>query len=424
MAEPTPAETAGREHKASQRVYRNTGYMMVNSALTLAFGVAVTVILARGLGPRLLGIYATLTALTGILAILVDFGSDMTLTRQAARDHRRVKQLAAAAGLAKILFTFWPATLVLVFFPLLQGYDDRQTRLAFGVGLLVLALEGIWSVFSASLKGLERMGPVARINVAGAALQAAAALSIFVVPWPLAAAAAALAASAGLRALLGWYSFRRAVAETAPLAAHQPLIGEIRSLAPAAAIFFLTSVVFTLHDRLDIVLVSMISGAEEAGYYGIASRFTAWLSILPGAMVAALYPYLSRRPDRDPATFRRLRLAAVIYGTAAALAALTLGRPLIRLVLGDDYAPAWGPMALRAWVLPLMMFAHFLAIRLYSQGRERQVAWRTAAGLLVNLAANLVLIPLYGGMGAAVAAVASGLTVTFLLWQLGRGSPK
>lgn len=422
MAEPTQKEPSGSEWEASQRVYRNTGYMAVNSALTLALGVAVTIILARGLGPRLLGIYATLTALTGILAILVDFGTDMTLTRQAARERLGVRRLAAAAGLAKALFTFWPAALVLILFPLFQSYDDTQTRLAFAVGLLVLALEGTWSVFSASLKGLERMGPVARINVAGAALQAVAALGVFVLPWPLAAAAGALAASAALRVICGWFSFRRAT-EGPPLPApQQPLIGEIRALAPAAAIFFLTSVVFTLHDRLDIVLVSLISGAEEAGYYGIASRFTAWLSILPGAMVAALYPYLSRRPDRDPATFRRLRLAAVIYGTASALAALTLGRPLIVLTLGAEYTPAWGPMALRAWVLPLMMFAHFLAIRLYSQGRERQVAWRTAAGLLVNLAANLVLVPLYGGMGAAAAAVGSGLTVTILLWRLSRRS--
>ncbi len=422
MAEPTHTEASGNEREASQLVYRNTGYMAVNSALTLAFGVAVTIILARGLGPRLLGIYATLTALTGILAILVDFGTDMTLTRQAARDRLRVRRLAAAAGLAKTLFTFWPAALVLVLFPLFQGYDETQTRLAFALGLLVLALEGVWSVFSASLKGLERMAPVARINVAGAAIQTAVALSVFVVPWPLAAAAAALAASATLRVLCGWFSFRRSTEAPPATARQQPLTGEIRTLAPAAAVFFLTSVVFTLHDRLDIVLVSLISGAEEAGYYGIASRFTAWLSILPGAMVAALYPYLSRRPDRDPTTFRRLRWAAVIYGTAAALAALVVGRPLIVLALGSEYAPAWGPLALRAWVLPLMMFAHFLAIRLYSQGRERQVAWRTAAALLVNLAANLVLVPLYGGMGAAAAAVASGLTVTILLWRLSRSA--
>jgi O-antigen/teichoic acid export membrane protein len=230
----------------------------------------------------------------------------------------------------------------------------------------------------------------------------------------------ALATAAGLRSLLGWFAFRRHTAGQTAAVPERPLLREIHSLAPAAAIFFLTAVVFTLHDRLDIVLVSMISGAEEAGYYGIASRFTAWLSILPGAMVAALYPYLSRRPDRDPATFRRLRLGAVLYGGAAALAALIIGQPLIRLVLGEAYLPAWGPMALRAWVLPLMMFAHFLAIRLYSQGREKAVAWRTAVGLLVNLTANLVLVPLYGGLGAAGAAVASGLTVTILLHHLSR----
>lgn len=421
MAEPMPdEEKTGRERKASQRVYRNTGYMAVNSALSLVFGIVTTVVLARGLGPKLLGIYATLTALTGILAILVDFGTDMTLTRQAARDRRRVRRLAAAAGLAKLLFTFWPAALILVLFPLLRGYDDAQTRLAFGIGLAVLALEGTWSVFSASLKGLETMGPVARINVAGAALQALAALTVFIAPWPLAAAAGALAASAALRAICGWFAFRRAATGPSDPGPTPPLTSEIRTQAAAAAIFFLTSVVFTLHDRLDIVLVSMISGAEEAGYYGIASRFTAWLSILPGAMVAALYPYLSRRPDRDPATFRRLQAAAVAYGTAAALAALVIGRPLIRLVLGTEYAPAYGPLALRAWVLPLMMFAHFLAIRLYSQGRERQVAWRTGVALLVNLAANFALIPLYGGLGAAAAAVVSGLTVTVLLWRLSR----
>jgi len=396
--------------------------MAVNSALTLVCGVATTIILARGLGPRRLGLYATITALTGILAILVDFGSDMTLTRQAARDRGRVRRLAAAAGLAKLLYTFWPATLVLLLFWWVQGHDGTEVGLAFAIGLVVLALEGTWSVFSASLKGLEVMGPVARINVAGAALQALTALGVFVLAWPLAVAMGALAAAAGLRALCGWFAFRRATAGQPPGSPEQPLVGEIRSLAPAAAIFFLTAVVFTLHDRLDIVLVSLISGAEEAGYYGIASRFTAWLSILPGAMVAALYPYLSRRPDRDPATFRRLRAGAVFYGTVAALAAFLIGRPLIRLVLGEEYLPAWGPLALRAWVLPMMMFAHFLAIRLYSQGQEKQVAWRTAAGLLVNLIANLLLVPSHGGMGAAAAAVASGLTVTVLLWRLDRQS--
>jgi len=109
----------------------------------------------------------------------------------------------------------------------------------------------------------------------------------------------------------------------------------------------------------------------------------------------------------------------VLLALAFPIAAGTtlLAEPLILLIAGPGYLPqsAWALQVL-IWYLPISFTNGLLQYVLISVGRQRTLSVAFAVGVVFNVAANLLLIPTYGYLAAAVVTVLSEvvLLVPFL----------
>ena len=114
----------------------------------------------------------------------------------------------------------------------------------------------------------------------------------------------------------------------------------------------------------------------------------------------------------------RLSLTAAV----PAAAVLTLaGGLVLGWVFGDEFSSAHLPLAVLAFGQLINAGLGAVGFLLTMTGHERETArvlWQTTA---LNVAMNLVLIPLYGALGAAVASTASlaiwNLVLARLVWR-------
>ncbi|WP_169512918.1 lipopolysaccharide biosynthesis protein [Actinopolymorpha alba] len=172
-----------------------------------------------------------------------------------------------------------------------------------------------------------------------------------------------------------------------------------------------------LNLRLDLLLVPALLRLDLAGIYFVATRVSEVVGQASTAASSMLFPHVAAQADpRATATTERtsrLTLLATL-GIAAALAVVS------PLVLGWFFGAVYrrgttALLLLLAAMLPLAL-SRILAADLKGRGRPGLVSMGTGVGAGLTVVADLVLIPLLGIEGAALASfVAYAGTAVVLL---------
>jgi O-antigen/teichoic acid export membrane protein len=171
--------------------------------------------------------------------------------------------------------------------------------------------------------------------------------------------------------------------------------------------------------RLDQVLVRILAGAAQAGAYAAASRITLAANAVGALVAMAVLPDLSQAHAMALSATRRLRQSLIlgtVLGTGVALLLVVFADHVVRLLFGAQYFEA--AAMLRA-LAPVVMFNAVTVVANAAAAafhRERQVVPRAFGLVVLNIVANLALIPMFGGLGAA--AISSAGEMLLALWLL------
>jgi O-antigen/teichoic acid export membrane protein len=162
-----------------------------------------------------------------------------------------------------------------------------------------------------------------------------------------------------------------------------------------------------MNYRLDVLILSLFRPLRQVGYYVIAEAIAELVLAVGRAFQSALMPTVVRsETDRD-------RAAASIAGSRGhAIAALfaiagtaVAGPAVIYFGYGARFAPAIVPTLI---LLPAMWFlgsGNVVSADLRGRGRPGLSSALSGAAVVVTVVLDLVLIPPFGMIGAAIASV-------------------
>lgn len=171
--------------------------------------------------------------------------------------------------------------------------------------------------------------------------------------------------------------------------------------------------------RLDQWLVGSIAGPRELGLYSVAVTWAETLFYLPTTLVAVQRPDLVRA-SRDQAARQAaalLRVAVVI--TVPLAVGLVLASPLLTVtIFGGEFRGSIDDLrALAAGALGIVALK-LLGNALVAQRKPLLETAATGIAFTATIAFDILLIPPYGGLGAAVAAslayMAGGVAVALI----------
>jgi O-antigen/teichoic acid export membrane protein len=382
---------------------RSAGTYSGTDAAAKAAVFLALVVAARALGPDGFGEFVLVYTAAQIAALLADMGLTTLVLRQGARSGRMHQA------------SFW-------------------TAVALNVGASVvfgLALLGAFAVVHPSGTSLAAIYvPTLLLLTVTTSLEGAA----IAARRPVRVATCRLAGNGcvlGLTILLLW------VRPAPELVAVAFLVGGIvklaciavstRSLVPGIAVrprltvplvrrgapFYGSAISAFLYQRVDVLLLGALAGVAVAGEYAAAYRILDGTFLLPTAVVAAFFPSWTARRGRDDTTVGAspVVLTLVCLGVLVGVE-LTLARELIvDLLFGDEYASAASVLAILAVSVPIFYANIALVWIAYARGREGRVATLGVVALIANVMLNIVLIPVFDGVGAAIATVVTEAVV-------------
>jgi O-antigen/teichoic acid export membrane protein len=408
-----PVEAPPRPPEGS-RILANTAYRALADAGSKIASVALYIVMARKLGEAGFGVFTFAFSLVLLATTLADFGQDRILTREVARDRRRLEgyfanTIALKLTLAVPVFAFAVAAVWLA------GVADATTALVAGLLAGGVAVELLARTCFAVFQAYERLEFVPVVVISQRFLTAAAGI-------------AALLAGASVVAVAAIYLGGALVALAAALrlqfrrVARPVLAVEPRAWSPlmrAALPVGLAGVFSTVLFRADMTMLAFYEAKEVVGNYGAAYRLFESTLFLAWAVGAAVFPVLSRlTPASDPPVarvFERSLKLVIALTLPVAVGALVLAEPVVRVVYGTDYEEAVTALRLLAPAIALYPVAHLAGFLLVGQDRQRVLTMTFGLVAIQNVAANFVLIPWLSLDGAALGTSLSQALVTVTL---------
>lgn len=173
-----------------------------------------------------------------------------------------------------------------------------------------------------------------------------------------------------------------------------------------------------LNYRVDEVIVAMLLPTEQLGFYVIAVGLAERLWILPGAVASALLPHLTNRRERDPQISVVIARHVMIWIGLTCIGIFVVAGVGIRLLYSSAYEGSIAPLR---WLLPgifTLSLGKVLVTELLAQEKPRYTVWASGIAAVVNIAANLLLVPRMGISGAALASSISYTVLSVILMWL------
>ena len=382
-------------------VTRLLAWSISTDAAAKASVLALAIVAARALEPERFAQFVGFVAVMLLAAAIWDFGVSPLIAREVANGRMGTRSsVLEAARLRVFTLPLWLAAFALG--SLVMATLGSVEPAALAIFALSSLVSGARLVFAAVLQGLLAFRAAGLALASGRFTTAVAALTVFAVDSEHRMSALAVAVLAGevLAAASTVALVRR---RSSPRAVEPPSTLSLRASAPFAA----SGLMATAYNRLDIVLVAALTTTFQASLYAPASRVQDALLLLPASIGAVALPVVARGWRDSPATVRRnvRRLSAVGFAITfpAALFVAIFAPSLLRVILGDDYAGAAGPVRILVWSVVLSAVSAPLIAGLAGIGRAGDATKAVAVALGTAVIAHLSLDWWWGATGAAVA---------------------
>lgn len=416
MSAPAPLAPPPAAESVHTVLIRNTAWYGAVTMVSLASGLIMSVILARGLGPARMGQLSYVVWAERTMIALATLGWALATVRYTAESWGR----GDAAGAWSFVTLFRRRQILTTLIvgaalaPLILAAAPRNVEwplMVVVIGLLPITIE---SIYTCALQGARRYDLTAGTSTLKMSLQ-------------LIVAVAGIAAGVDLVVLFCGFLLTLVISCLRQRAQAHRVYREGLHAAPAVmtadvrAYFVPLSIVVVLEsivwDRSEVFFLGIHATTEQIAFYTLASGLSMRAMIVPEIAVGALLPAFSTLfGSGAPAEFARLYRTALrwvgLIGAAVAAVVAALAPVILATLYGDAYLPAAPYVGALAGIGVLSTLRKVAWAALRAAGDRRCALTAAGVAALINVGLAAVLVPRYAVVGAVVAGAAGQITAS------------
>lgn len=429
----TDSASKGSQQFRSQvgHISRHSGALFAGTIFTVVIGYFFKIYLARVLGAEALGIYSLGITLIGFLGAFNSLGLSESAVRfagvyRAAKEPRQLQGLLWRGGLLLLAANVFFGVIFLGVGGTVARHFYHSPALAryipWFAGLMALA--AISTFYGRILAGYQQVGRRTLItNFIGTPATMLIAILLLSLGWGLRGYLLAQVLSAVLVVcLLLAYVWKLTPPEARRVGWPPPLEREVWSFSSTAVGILLLEF---LMSQVDKITLGFYRGARAVGIYSIAAAVVAYVSLILTSVNQVFSPVVADLHSRkDDAMLERLYRALTkwIVGLTLPLAIVVMvyARPLLR-IFGHDFEAGWPILIIGTCGQLVNCGVGSVGLLLFMSGNQRRLLRVQVAMTAVMTVAGIALVPLWGIVGAAVAAaIGNAGTNTWNLFEVRR----
>ncbi len=411
-----PARLAAQVDKRAllMRLFVNAGWLVADKLVRLGVGLFVTVWIARYLGPENFGLYTYGQSLMLLFTGVASLGLPDLLLRDLVARPQDARQIQASAFLLRLIGAIIAIIAITATVLAVRGAEGNV--LAVCIIFAFSLLPQVADVIDQGFQSQEKVHAIIILRNVTFLVMAAVKAALLWIGVSIATLAATftieyLIVAVGMWVLarrggemFGWRDVR--ATECARLA---------HSCLPLAARLMAVGI----YMKIDQLVIERTLGDLAVGLYGAATRISEIWYFIPTAIMTALTPRLALLRENGVERFEQrlvLTMRALFWFAVAVCASLSILAPfVIGFLFGGAFAPAAAVLSVYAWTGVFVAIGVAGNIWFIVENRLRYGLAQAMIGALVSFLANIVLVPRFGIMGAAYAAVVSYAVSAVLL---------
>lgn len=398
-----------------QTILKNTFWLSLSEIIGRLLKATIIIYAARVLGVAGFGTFSYVMGLASLLTAFSDLGMSPIVVREGAKNPQlRARYFSTALGLTSLL-ALLSAIIIIFITPLITKISLSQAL------VIIVALVFIFDMIrglvgSAIFRAQEKMEGEALVHIITQLALVSAGLFLltkFRSPESF-ALAYALGSAVGL--VLALYLVRNYIRQF--ISRFEKAL--IKPILSASIPMSLATILGVIMINTDIVLLGWFTDATSVGLFAAAQKPVTLLFAIPSLMAAGIFPALARFAEKDQSLFRLLNeksiVAVLLFALPLAVGFLLTGKEIIHLLYGSEYLPATLTMQILALTLITMFPMSMLNNGIFAYNKQKFLVKVGVVGVVVNAVLDIILIPILGIAGCAIATVGTQAITSASIW--------
>lgn len=399
--------------KPIKLIAKNTSTLLISQILVYVISFFYFIYLARYLGVEEFGILTFSLAFTGIFGVLIDPGLNILTVRDISRDKKLVKKYLGNIITLKIILAVLTCLLIISVVNIMN-YENNVIQTVYILMLSIIATafsQTFFSIFQAYEKmEYQSLGNILNSIIIFIGVIYAINSGFEVIGFALIYLFASI--------LIFIYSF---------------ILFKLKFFIPKIKIelkfwrltlkealpFGITGILVTIYYWIDTVMLSFMQGNEIVGWYNAAYRIILIALFIPSVLNSVLFPsmcrfYISSKEQLNVIYRRYFKYLAAIaiplgFGTTI------LSEKIILMLFGIPYLNSAIALKILIWSTVLIFLSSSPSRLIESSNKQIIITKIAFICTLENIMINILLIPYFSYLGAAVATVITELTAFILV---------
>lgn len=391
-------------------VKKSSSSMLVKiTGMIAAFSISV--ILGRALGPEGLGIINLSTKIIAFILIFIMLGMDTVVRKEVAiaferKDWQHIGNMIFTSLRVISLLAIGISVILIVTANWLSKkfFNEPELYLPLLVFSVLLIPQAISRIFESGLIGYRKIWQSNLLNETLSLIVVALGLGVMFV----------LNVQITIPYVLLLYGIGRITVLVSVLI-YWNLISQFKgkrfvktkSMLRVGIPLLIVSSTALIASSADTIMLGLLSTSREIGFYTVAAKLGTLTSFFHLISISSLTPKIASLFHAN----KLKELQTMVQHVTKGLGVIGIFSVLIYFFLGDQILGLWGAEFKQAyWILIIIASGQLVNLGTGGTGmilqmtnHERALGYITLSTAILNVSLNFMLIPLYGGLGAAVA---------------------
>lgn len=396
------------------KIIDNIGWLFFDKVLRMGIGLFVGVWLARYLGPEKFGLFSFAIALVGLFGPIAVLGLQSVVVRDLILYPDDKGEILVTSAVMQFAGGILAYGLILATIFWMRPEEALTKALVIILGSMVMFkscdVAAYWFESQVQSKYIIWVQNVSFLTFA------AIKVALIMISAPLLAFAWATLAEVMAVAFL----------MLTVLDLKGPRLRKCRtSLVRAKQLFadswplLLSGIAIMVYMKIDQIMLGEIAGNEAVGIYSAALRMSEVWYFVPMMIVASVFPsILEARKNSESKYYELLqRLFDLMtwFSLSIALPVTFLATSMMTLLYGEAYAESGAVLAIHVWTSVFVFLGVASGNWFLIENLQKLVLIRAILGAVINIFLNLLFIPIFSTIGAAIATLISVVFVNLII---------
>lgn len=405
--------------QSSKKFAFDVGWSFISLVVTVLVGLTLRIVLARWLGAADLGLYQMTFTIYGFAALIGMLGIPSALIKFVAEykeDEERLHQVTSC-GLVNSMILGLILSIALFFLApsLAAVFSMPELEKLLKILAIIFPFASLYQAQIGVLNGLRRMKQFATLMGGQSVLMCFFTVAFVILGFGVEGAISGLVLLIIVACLLGFFLLKEYIGFNPRNHVHNT-----KKILPFGVQALGINSLSTIHTQTDIILIGYVLTAVDVGYYSVAVAIAGLFLSIPMAVQRITYPATSEYWAKNNHSALNKMIDKSMKYCACILLPLALvfwffGKEIVVLIFGQEFIYAVMPLQILL-IARVIRGSTFVSIggSLTGVGRPDLSLKIRSISVSINVGLNVLFIPIFGIVGAAIATTTSSILETML----------